>query len=163
LPLRRVTNRRFQASRVPARRREWTELNFSATPGVGTPTQTDLLSVYEAAAGKQLAGITIVRMLGSVELATPATVIACGIRVADDTEDADDTTPLSNPHQDWMWKRNLFAATVDHLSSNIASVTFDVRGKRRMDRLGQHLIFATEQSVGAPTVRCWVRVLLLGE
>jgi len=147
----------------PLRRREWAEINFTAAPVLGTPTQTDLLSVYEAAAGKNLAGITVIRMLGSVELAGAATVIGCGIRVADDTEDADDTAPVTNPHQDWMWKRNLFAATVDHLSSNIASVTFDVRGKRRMDRLGMHLIFATEQIAGAPAIRGWVRVLMLGE
>jgi len=159
MPTRRMSRSRFRASR-PRRRMEWADTSATVLPGVGTPTLTDLLASLQSDLGSNPVDWTILRIIGTVELAAAATVARCGIRVITEQEDNLDVLPQSFPHQDWMWNARLSAPTVDHLSSAIACRVFDLRGRRRLKTVSDTLGFAAEQVAGAPSLAVHTRVLV---
>jgi len=144
----------------PRRRLEWADMSATLLPIAGTPTLTDLLANLQTDTGQNFSDVTVLRIVGSVQLAAAATVARCGIRVVTEQEDNLDVQPNTFPHQDWMWNSRFAAPAAEHLGGPVANQILDLRGHRRLRTANDTLAFAAEFVAGAPSIAFHTRVLL---
>ena len=150
-----------RASRRQRRRSAWTEENALFSTAVGVTSLRSLLADYQTFTGRQLEGITVVRLVGWIKAETLATETSWGIVVGGDGETTVSLDPEANRYRDWMAKGYLHNGVVEDRSGGSAFHRFDIRSKRKMTDVGQDLILAIRSVAGTSSTRFHVRALVL--
>ncbi len=101
-------------------------------------TATNALAGFETQLGASLIGVTVVRLRIWIEVAGTAQ-LAFGTRIMDDGEFATLTaadSPAGSPHSDWMQFDIASGNSTDYCKVDVGSM-------RKVEELGQGLLFAT--------------------
>lgn len=166
--------RRTRSSRGGSRRKlVWAQADTTATfIASGSKWNLDLLANYKAQLGAAMAGATVMRTLLDIWITSTVAggdALHAGLLVDDLTQVTAApstsmmvTDPFNNPYAKWMMNEKLCAAGSYNPWANNNMRHWDIRSKRKLDEVGETLIFSLyEQTAGTQvTFRLFSRSLL---
>jgi hypothetical protein len=167
MPRRRVGVPAIGRRRPVGRKRVWARTAGVQAGVTGTGTRVLPLSSFITQYGADPIGCTVVRFRAHWQAFTTAQVniqptIFVGLGVFQESADLDDVLPQLEFHADWMhWDR--VPAAIDRSSATfVINDLVDVRAMRKMEELGDNLMFVFQPDSGDTwTIRWGMSTLLL--
>lgn len=163
-------NRRSSRPTAAKRRLIWARFSSGPTAVVaGTAFNAFPLDTFETAYGAQLLGCTIMRVRGIIAAKQTSLVsdgtLVCAMKVADLPGVTTEAPVTSGVNDDWFmyeaWASVTNVPTASEPSYQLQK-EIDVRARRRLDELGQRLVFAAEvRGPGAAQFRINVHLSIL--